>query len=212
MTSAREEILARVTSALGTDRQPPADLPQRARVTWDAGRTVDQFVETTADYRAIVERTVVNSLPQHIAAALAGASAASVIRPAGLDPSWLTGFPGTVLTDDHHTAYDLDSIDAVITAAAVGIAATGTVVLDHGPDQGRRAISLVPDVHVCVIRADQVVPDVPEATAALREAINERRPLTWISGPSATSDIELDRVEGVHGPRTLHVIIVDQDG
>lgn len=97
----------------------------------------------------------------------------------------------------------------MVTGARVGIAETGTIVLDHAADQGRRALSLIPDVHVCVVGLDQVVSDVPEAVARLQASSDQGQPLTWISGPSATSDIELIRVEGVHGPRTLHVILVE---
>lgn len=134
----------------------------------------------------------------------------SVVVPPGIEPGWLAGLGDVVVRTDSReaplSAVELDGIDAVVTAARVAVAETGTIVLDGEPDQGRRAISLVPDVHVCVVRTDQVVQTVPEAVRLLDA--DPGRPLTWISGPSATSDIELDRVEGVHGPRTLHVALV----
>jgi len=135
--------------------------------------------------------------------ALEQRGARRVVVPAGLDLAALPA--GTeIVVDDGLPAAALDAVDGVITAAAVAIAETGTIVLDGSPDQGRRALSLVPDYHVCIVRAEQVVALVPEALARL----DPGRPLTWISGPSATSDIELDRVQGVHGPRTLEVILV----
>lgn len=134
-----------------------------------------------------------------------------VVAPDGLDDAWLAALPEgvDVVRDSREhplAATDLDAVAAVVTAARVAISETGTIVLDGEPDQGRRAISLVPDVHLCVVRADQAVQTVPEAVRLL--GAHPERPLTWISGPSATSDIELDRVEGVHGPRTLHVLLV----
>jgi L-lactate dehydrogenase complex protein LldG len=193
-TSAREEILRRVRSALSgvsadVDVRPAPRAPDR-------GDLVALFEERVSDYRAIVTRCAADEVEAVVADVL---GAARAVVPAGLGLE----VPGAV-ADDGFSAAELDGYDAVVTRAAVGIAETGTIVLDHGPDQGRRAISLVPDLHVCVVAADQVVADVPDAIALLDPA----RPLTWISGPSATSDIELDRVEGVHGPRTLRVVLV----
>jgi len=210
--NAREEILGRIAGAL--DGVPRA-APGATAIPWAyaAGSSFDDvpglFVERVEDYRAVVTRvTDPADLPTAVADAL-GASARVVVPP-GLPGAWLEAYAGVVVSDDGHlSAPDLDRIDAVVTAAAVGIAVTGTIVLDHAPDQGRRALSLVPDRHICVIRTAQLVGDVPEAVARLAPAVSDGRPLTWISGPSATSDIELQRVEGVHGPRTLHVLLVD---
>jgi hypothetical protein len=192
--SARDEILGRVRSAL-SGVSPAVDLPPAPRAP-DRGDLVALFVERVEDYRAVVTRCAADDLGSVVAEVLGSSS--SVVPPGlGLDVA------GSVV-DDGLTAAELDRIDAVVTRARIGIAETGTIVLDHAPDQGRRAISLVPDLHVCIVDVTQVVADVPDAIALLDPA----RPTTWISGPSATSDIELDRVEGVHGPRTLHVVLV----
>ena len=203
MTSAREEILGRVRAALRDVEGTTEPVPAPAGATAPAGLgLVDHFAERVADYRA----TVVHCPPDGLAAAVGAAlpEGSRVVVPPGLPEAVLAGVPSPV-ADDGLSAAELDAIDAVVTCCRVGIAETGTIVLDHEPDQGRRAISLVPDRHVCVVYADQVVADVPDAFGLLDPV----RPQTWISGPSATSDIELDRVEGVHGPRHLHVIVVD---
>ncbi|KRB78514.1 hypothetical protein ASE01_04425 [Nocardioides sp. Root190] len=202
MASARDEILGRIRTAL-RDVEPDAEpvlSPPGARVPEALG-LIDHFAERVADYRATVVHCAPDGLATAVAAALPVGS--RVVVPAGLPEAVLAGITHPV-RDDGLTASELDLVDAVVTCARVGIAETGTIVLDHEPDQGRRAITLVPDLHVCVVRADQVVPDVPDAFPLLDPV----RPLTWISGPSATSDIELDRVEGVHGPRHLYVIVV----
>ncbi len=192
--SARDDILRRVRSAL-SGVSPVVDVPVAPRVP-DRGDLVALFVERVEDYRAVVTRCAASDLTRVVGEVLGPARA---VVPPGLD----LAVAGAVV-DDGLTAAELDRLDAVVTRSAVGIAETGTIVLDHRPDQGRRAISLVPDLHVCVVDAGQVVADVPDAIAVL----DPSRPLTWISGPSATSDIELDRVEGVHGPRTLQVVLV----
>ena len=195
MTS-RDEILAAVRAAVASAPEPPVAAVPR-RTTDPAVDLVALFSERLADYRAVVERCAPHDLVGRVAAALP--TGARVVVPDGLD----LDVPGAV-TDAALSAADLDALDGVGTRARLAFAETGTIVLDHGPGQGRRALTLVPDLHVCIVDADQVVADVPDAFAVLDPA----RPLTWVSGPSATSDIELDRVEGVHGPRTLHVIVV----
>lgn len=137
---------------------------------------------------------------------LAARGSRSVVVPPGLPPHWLAAVDATRVHDRAaSTPQELDGVDSVVTGCAVAVAETGTIVLDGSPDQGRRRITLVPDHHICVVRVpDQVVSSVPGAL----ERLDPARPLTWISGPSATSDIELDRVEGVHGPRTLEVVLL----
>lgn len=152
-------------------------------------------------------------VPDAVVTGLQATGGTSVVVPPGLEPAWVEamGAAGVRVCAEPEgrplSSADLNDVAAVVTAAAVGIAETGTIVLDHGLDQGRRALSLVPDRHVCVVRADQVVSAVAEAVTLLKPAVLAGRPLTWISGPSATSDIELSRIEGVHGPRTLYVVI-----
>jgi L-lactate dehydrogenase complex protein LldG len=195
--SAREEVLARVRSAVASADRSPVPVPRGYRTrTQPAGR-VELFAARVSDYRAEIVRCPEDELLGRVAAVLP--AGARVLLP----PELPWPVPGTV--DDGFTAGRLDEFDAVVTAATLGIAETGTIVLTHGRGEGRRALSLVPDMHVCVVRTDQVVADVPAAVAA----VDPGRPQTWISGPSATSDIELDRVEGVHGPRRLHVLLVE---
>ncbi|HEY3409601.1 MAG TPA: lactate utilization protein C [Propionicimonas sp.] len=215
--NARQEILNRVRSALGDVVQPDAaaDVP----VPWAYGRAtpmpdvLERFVEMTVDYKAVVKRVPAAGVPEAIAELLTAAGVGSAVLPAGLDAAWRAAVVGAgiaVHSDEPQLSRnELNAIDAVVTASAVSIAETGTIVLDHAADQGRRALTLVPDTHLVVVRADQVVSDVPEAVGRLAAAVIEGNPLTWISGPSATSDIELTRVEGVHGPRTLLVILAD---
>lgn len=206
--TARDDILARIGVAL-TDRAPTADVPRAYQTTTPADvDLVGLFAKRVADYRATVHRCPSAALAVAIGAALAARGVRRIAVPAGLDRAWLRLAEVETVDDAPPLNHaDLDDLDGVITACAVAIAETGTILLDAGPDQGRRALSLLPDYHLCVVRVDQIVGGVPEALPRL----DPRRPLTWISGPSATSDIELERVEGVHGPRTLEVVVVESD-
>ena len=204
--NARDEILARIRAAVPpvepASELPPVSYRERGQPATPA--LLDLLADRLTDYRAVVRRAASATLGATIAAALAERGARQLVVPPGLDlplPDW-----AEVTIDDGLSAAELDSFDAVITRAAVAVAETGTIILDGSSGQGRRAISLVPDYHLCIVEAGQVVDLVPEAVDSL--AGTPTRPLTWISGPSATSDIELERVEGVHGPRTLEVILV----
>ncbi|MEU1181471.1 lactate utilization protein C [Streptomyces sp. NPDC005820] len=207
--NSRERILGRVRRALADVAGDETPIERGyLHVHGEPGveETVELLAENLADYRALVHRCSEDELPSVIGRLLAERGAKSVVVPPGLDMGWLSATGADRVEDTaESTADELDRVDSVVTACAVAIAETGTIVLDGGPDQGRRRITLVPDHHVCVVRVPgQVVSSVPQAL----ERLDPARPLTWISGPSATSDIELDRVEGVHGPRTLEVILV----
>jgi L-lactate dehydrogenase complex protein LldG len=207
---------------------PGEEVPRRYRThaDLDPSRLLDLLAERLHDYGSTVRRSAPGQVLAAVGEALTQRGARRVVVPPGLDlaglagsaaqPAGSPGLPGgspglpadvEILVDDGLSAAALDAVDGVITGAAVAIAETGTIVLDGSPGQGRRALSLVPDYHLCILHADQVVALVPEALARL----TPDRPLTWISGPSATSDIELDRVQGVHGPRTLEVILVEPE-
>lgn len=202
MTGARDEILARVRQALA-DRPQPAPPARAYRTAGSAEVDLNLFAARVREYGAAVIRCEPADVAAQITAALRRRAARRVVVPPGFPVEWEP--EADLLRDDPRlTTGELDLVDGVITGCAVAIAETGTVVLDHGAGQGRRALTLIPDYHLVIVGAQQVVALVPDGIAALDPA----RPQTWISGPSATSDIELRRVEGVHGPRTLEVLLV----
>lgn len=217
---AREEILARLRTALAVPRRDavmePGDVPrgyQRAdapqETGTDRGKVLDLLVKRLEDYTAEVHRTSPAALPLAIAAALGDAR--TVIVPPGVEGSWTEAADIAVLRDDGTAGpRDLDGIDAVLTGCHTAIAMTGTVVLRSDDVSGRRSLTLFPDLHVIVVRAEQVVLGVPRGIE--RMAQDPLAPWTMVSGPSATSDIELERVEGVHGPRRLRIVLVEEDG
>jgi L-lactate dehydrogenase complex protein LldG len=207
----REKVLARVRRALADvpRGESPGDVPV-ARDYLESHSPTDavaMLAEHLAGYRALVHHTDEAGLAALIARRLAARGARRVVVPHGLPAGWLADVGDgvrRVADEAGFTARELDAVDSVVTGCAVAIAETGTVVLDGSAVCGRRALTLVPDRHVCLVRAEQIVATVPEALAAL----DPQRPITLVSGPSATSDIELERVEGVHGPRTLEVVVL----
>ena len=210
--SARQDILDRIREAHAL--APPSastyegiDRDYREQPNRSMDDVVELLVDRLIDYKALVRQCSATDLPSTIAAAIAERGLRRLVVPPGLPAEWTAGLAVELVVDDPERALSvpaLDAVDGVLTGCAVAAAETGTLVLDGSPDQGRRAITLVPDYHLCVVAQDAIVPDVPEMLARMRPT----QPLTMISGPSATSDIELNRVEGVHGPRTLEVILV----
>jgi len=200
--SARDEVLARIRTAIGDTPVPPIARDYRTADGRPAGDAalLDLLVDRLEDYKATVHRCAPDEVAGTVATAVAALSGSVVVAP-GVPEAWR---PDGAVEDDGRPAVALADHAATVTGVAVAIADTGTLVLDGSPLSGRRALSLLPDCLVCVVEAAQVLGTVPEGLAVLDPAA----PLTMISGPSATSDIELQRVEGVHGPRTLIVVLV----
>jgi L-lactate dehydrogenase complex protein LldG len=213
--SARDEVLARIRTAHAAAPPPgPAyeEIARSYRTTSELGQQamVELLIDRLTDYRALVRQCAAEDLAGTVATALSERGVRSVVVPSGLDHAWLQDVDAELRRDGDVplTVAELDSSDGVISGCALAIAQTGTLCLDGSAGQGRRLLSLIPDYHLCVVAAEDIVADVPQAIARL----DGTQPLTLISGPSATSDIELNRVEGVHGPRTLEVIIVESGG
>lgn len=199
--NSKKLILGRIRAALGEDAPPSPPIPRDYR-RGEGKADLDLLVERLVDYKAAVHRALDSATLPSVIAEIQGSGV--LVVPPGLPTTWLPAAVEPLVDDGTLPADRIAAADGVVTAAAVAVAETGTIVLDASPDQGRRIITLLPDLHICVLRPEQVVQSVPEAVARL----DATRPLTWISGPSATSDIELNRVEGVHGPRNLHVILL----
>ena len=202
---ARAEVLARIRAALGAGAGAPAGIPRgyRTGTDQDIQALISLLTERLHDYGTSVRRCGTGGVARSVREALAGRGARRVVLPPGLSLDGAAPDGVTFLADDGLSPGLLDAADGVVTTATVAIAETGTIILDGGPGQGRRALSLIPDYHLCILHASQIVGIVPQALGRLEPG----RPCTWISGPSATSDIELDRVQGVHGPRTLEVVL-----
>ncbi|SMO54182.1 LutC/YkgG family protein [Gracilimonas mengyeensis] len=217
MSKAKDEILHRIQSAL---KEVPADEKREdvavnreyiQKGNLSGEELVTLFVERSGEYQATVKRIKKEELKDEISKACDRHKAIKMVIPAGFKTDWLPDLlepqfddSGAPLSHD-----ELDQLDGVISTCALAVAQTGTIILDAGAGQGRRVLSLLPDYHLCIVREDQIVETVPEGFAGVSDQVKkEGRPITFISGPSATSDIELNRVEGVHGPRKLDILVV----
>jgi len=210
MNAAREEILARIrrysVSGMPNQAVDYAAIPREYRLSGnlDTEQTLRLFQERLQDYEANVYCCPSDRIPETIAAALSARGKKRLVVPESVPASWLPN--GFEFVRDAGLSYEgLNAIDGVVTTCAAAIALTGTILLEHTREQGKRSITLIPDYHLCVVFTNQVVETVPEG---LRRVGNSIAPITTISGPSATSDIEMTRVRGVHGPRHLDVIVV----
>ncbi len=211
MSTAREEILRAVRQAtrdVPGDERPTAS-PAPPRPAPPGPERAERFAARVADYRATVTPVRGDGVAEAIGARLAAHAARRVVVPPGLPEAWVAAVPVPRVDEPPLSHEALAAADGVLTGCRLAVAETGTIVLDGEAGQGRRALTLLPDLHLCVVLAGQVHDDVEDALAAL--ASRPGRPMTWISGPSATSDIELQRVEGVHGPRRLEVLLVLDD-
>jgi L-lactate dehydrogenase complex protein LldG len=210
VSEARTEILKRIAEAVG-ERPAPQPAPRDYRLAGAVGadERVDLFCARVGEYRAEVHRVSEANVAELISSICTARSATTVVVPSGVPAAWRGR--GLELVEDHGLSpRELDRVDGALTGCTVAVAETGTIVLTAGPHEGRRALSLVPDLHICVVREAQVVELLPEAIAMIAAHGLERQPTTFISGPSATSDIELSRVEGVHGPRSLVVLVAKE--
>ncbi len=217
MSNSRDQILMRIKQALG-DRTDDSDdkivREYNQKSNLSAEEITGLFEERVNEYRAVTKRITEDELPGELQKLFEDAGVKTMVLPTGINESWLSDLsePVTLLRDqpDRLSKQELNECDAVLTGCFLGVAQTGTIILNAGPGQGRRVLTLLPDFHICVIRQNQIVRMLPEAIRKLDQTVSESgAPVTFISGPSATSDIELNRVEGVHGPRNLHVFIIN---
>jgi L-lactate dehydrogenase complex protein LldG len=213
MSDAKHVMLERIRNAIRdvpeTERREDVQVNRSYRSSTGTDNLLELTAERIAEYRARVEIVSADTLASSIQASLKRQGIKRLIVPHDLPEDWKP--KGVQLLEEFAMQLEhseLEQADGVLTGCTLAIAETGTLVLDHARGQGRRALTLIPDFHLCVLLESQIVDNLPAAMKMLESSVHAGRPLTFISGPSATSDIELSRVEGVHGPRTLEVLIV----